>query len=207
MTDPYVINLDKRTDRWADLEREWKGVFKLTRVPAVEESPGWVGCALSHIKICEEAKARGDPYVLAWEDDCRPRNRHPRAVRALWEEVLPKLMQHRDQWDIVLGATSGAYKGAVKNRGLSTPNVTVYDLPHGFTAHWILYNESSYDKMIAWKTVRDPQIDVYMYHHLRIKVVMPFLAEQSSGFSDIESSNVDYQHMFERTEEQLKNIK
>jgi hypothetical protein len=207
MSQPYVINLDKRTDRWADLERAWKGVFKLTRVPAVEASPGWVGCALSQIKVCEEAKARGDPFVLLWEDDCIPRNRHPRAIKALWDEVLPKLAENRDQWDIVLGATSAAYKGATRNPRLSTPNVTVYDLPHGFTAHWILYNESSYDKMIEWKTVRDPQIDVYMYNQLRIKVVMPFLAEQAAGFSDIESSDVDYQHMFQRTEEQLKNIR
>ena len=186
MTDPYVINLEKRTDRWAELERIWKGTFKLTRLPAVEASPGWVGCALSHIKACEEAKER--------------------AIRALWDEILPKLVEHRDQWDIVLGATSAAYKGATRNPLLSTPNVTVYNLPHGFTAHWILYSESSYDKMIAWKTVRDPQIDVYMYNHLRIKVIMPFLAEQASGFSDIESLDVNYQHMFERTEEQLKNI-
>jgi len=207
MSDPYVINLDKRTDRWVDLECAWKGVFNLTRVPAVEASPGWVGCALSHIKICEDAKARGDPFVLVWEDDCRPRNRHSRAIKALWDEVLPKLAENRDQWDIVLGATSAAYKGATRNPRLSTPNVTVYDLPHGFTAHWILYNESSYDKMIEWKTVRDPQIDVYMYNQLRIKVVMPFLAEQAAGFSDIESSDVDYQHMFQRTEEQLKNIR
>ena len=131
MADPYVINLDKRTDRWTELERAWKGVFNLTRTHAVEASPGWVGCALSHIKICEDAKARGDPFILVWEDDCRPRNRHPRAVKALWEEVLPKLVQHRDQWDIVLGATSAAYKGATRNPRLSTPNVSVYDLPHG----------------------------------------------------------------------------
>ena len=206
MANPYVINLDSRTDRWDTIQREWKNAFQLTRVSAVKESPGWVGCALSHIKVCEEAKARGDPFVLAWEDDCTPRNRHPRAIKALWDEVLPTLTQHRDKWDIVLGATSAAYKGATWNRLLSTPNVKVYDLPHGFTAHWILYNDSSYDKMIDWTTVRDPQIDVYMYQHFHIKVVMPFLAEQTSGFSDIESSDVDYQHMFRRTEEQLKNI-
>jgi hypothetical protein len=206
MTDPYVINLEKRTDRWTDLEREWKGVFKLTRVPAVETSPGGVGCTLSHIKICEEAKARGDLYVLAWEDDCTPRNRHPRAIKALWEEVLPKLVQHRDQWDIVLGATSAAYKGATRNPLLSTPNVTVYDLPHGFTTHWTLYNESSYDKMIEWKAVREPQNDVYMFQHFRIKVVMPFLAEQRPSYSNLVNEETNYHHMFERTEEQLKNI-
>jgi hypothetical protein len=206
MTDPYVINLEKRTDRWTDLEREWKGVFKLTRVPAVETSPGGVGCTLSHIKICEEAKARGDLYVLAWEDDCTPRNRHPRAIKALWEEVLPKLVQHRDQWDIVLGATSAAYKGATRNPLLSTPNVTVYDLPHGFTAHWILYNESSYDKMIEWKAVREPQNDVYMFQHFRIKVVMPFLAEQRPSYSNLVNEETNYHEMFERTEQQLKNI-
>ena len=206
MADPYVINLDRRTDRWTELEGEWKGVFKLTRVSAVETSPGGVGCTLSHIKVCEEAKARGDPYVLVWEDDCTPRNRHPRAIKALWDEVLPTLAKHRDKWDIILGATSAAYKGATRNPLLSTPNVTVYDLPHGFTTHWTMYNESSYDKMIEWKAVREPQNDVYMFQHFRIKVVMPFLAEQRPSYSDLVNEDTNYHHMFERTEEQLKNI-
>jgi len=200
MANPYVINLDSRPDRWEHMQVAWKGAFELTRVSAVQETPGWVGCALSHIKIVEDAKQRGDPMVLVWEDDCIPRNRHPRAVKELWNEISYKLSCCRDQWDVVLGATSAAYKGATYNQPLSTRNMEVYDLPHGFTTHWTLYNSSAYDRMIEWKTLRDPQIDVYLFKTFRVKVVVPFLAEQNTGYSDIESQQVDYHDMFDRTE-------
>lgn len=200
MTNPYVINLDSRPDRWQTLQNNWKGAFQLTRSPAVQASPGWVGCALSHIQIIEEAKARGDPYVLIWEDDCQHRNRHPLAIRELWNEILYKLSLNTEHWDVVLGATSAVWKGATYNPGLSTQHVKIYDIPHGFTTHWILYNASTYDRMIQWKDVRDPQIDVYLFKMFRVKVMTPFLAEQASGFSDIESRDVNYNEMFDRAE-------
>jgi len=200
MANPYVINLDSRPDRWAALQHAWKGAFNLTRVPAVQETPGWIGCALSHVKIIKDAKARGDPYVLVWEDDCIPMNRHPRATKELWNEVLYKLSLCRDKWDIALGATSAVYKGGTYNPELSTQHVKVFDIPHGFTTHWILYNSSAYDRMIEWETVRSPQIDVYLFNIFGVKVVTPFLAGQMPGFSDIESQQVDYRDMFDRTE-------
>jgi hypothetical protein len=204
MSNPYVINLDRRTDRWQQLQQEWKGAFQLTRISAVETSPGGVGCTLSHIKICEEAKARGDPYVLVWEDDCSPRKRDPRTIRALWEEVLGKLVQHRDQWDIVLGATSEAPLGATKNPILTTPNVTVFDLPQGFTTHWTFYNNTCYDKMIEWKAVRQPQNDVYIFQNFRVKVTLPFLAEQKSGFSDLVNNQTNYTQFFDAAERKIE---
>lgn len=206
MAEPYVINLDSRPDRWNTLQSAWRGVFDVKRVSAVEAKPGWVGCALSHIKIIEEAKARGDPSVLVWEDDCTPRNRHPRAIKELWNEVSYKLSLCRDQWDVVLGATSAVHGGSTFNPGLSTQHVQVYDLPHGFTTHWILYNSSSYDRMIEWKVARDIQIDVYLFNKFRVKVVLPFLAEQAPGFSDIESKETNYAEMFNRTENSIKPV-
>lgn len=200
MASPYVINLDARPDRWNALQTAWKGAFNLKRVSATHANPGWVGCALSHIHIIEAAKGRGDPSVLVWEDDCKPRNRHPRAIKELWNEVSYKLSLYPDQWDIVLGATSAAHKGATFNPLLSTQHVKVYDLPHGFTTHWVLYNASSYDRMIEWKKTSEPQIDVYMFNKFRVKVVMPFLAEQFPGFSDIETRETNYGQMFERAE-------
>jgi GR25 family glycosyltransferase involved in LPS biosynthesis len=205
MSNPYVINLDERTDRWEQLQKEWKGVFNLTRVSAVKETPGWKGCALSHIKIIQEAKDRGDPYVLVWEDDCVPRNRHPIAVKELWNEVLYKLSLHRDKWDIVLGATSRAVKGGTYNSSLSTKHVRVYDLPHGFTTHWTLYNSSCYDRMLEYKNTLDVEIDVFMFQKFNVKVVIPFLAQQRESYSDIESRLTNYTSWFDEAETRLAN--
>jgi len=200
MSNPYVINLDSRPDRWETINQVWNGAFELTKVPAVSESPGWIGCGLSHVRIIEDAKQRGDPYVLVWEDDCMPFRRIPSQVRTLWNEVLYKLSLCRDKWDVVTGGTTSVQKGAFFNQELSTKNVSVYDLPHGLTTHWILYNSSAYDRMIEWKTLRTPQIDVYLFNVFRVKVVVPFLAEQNTGYSDIESRQVNYHDMFHRTE-------
>ncbi|NBR15572.1 MAG: glycosyltransferase family 25 protein [Crocinitomicaceae bacterium] len=204
MTNPYVINLDERTDRWEQIQKEWKGYFNLTRVSAVRETPGWKGCSLSHIKIIEEAKSRGDPYVLIWEDDCIPR-KHPKVVRELWDEILCKLSHFRDRWDIVLGATSRAYRGATHNPTLSSQRVKIYDLPHGFTTHWTLYNSSCYDKMIEYKNTLQCEIDVFMYQTCNVKVVIPFLAQQRKGYSDIECLERDYSEWFDDTENKLLN--
>jgi len=204
MANPYVINLESRPDRWKSINRDWNGVFTFTKVPAVSASPGWIGCGLSHVKAVEEAKARGDPYVLVWEDDCTPFHHTPAQVRDLWNEVLYKLSIHKDQWDIVTGGTTVVDQGATFNQGLSTRNVKVYDLPFGFTTHWVLYNSSAYDKMIEWKNIQSPQIDVYIYQQFRVKVVIPFLAAQASGYSNIQGGVLNYNDLFVAAERQFR---
>lgn len=204
MANPYVINLDSRPDRWESINRDWNGAFSLTKVSAVEVSPGWVGCGLSHVKAVEEAKLRGDPYVLVWEDDCTPYKHSPGQIRYLWNEVLYKLSLHKEKWDIVIGATTIVEHGATYNQTLSTQNVNVYDLPFGFTAHWILYNSSAYDKMIEWKNIKGPEIDVYIYQHFRVKVILPFLAGQAEGYSNIERKILNYNHLFVKAEKKFQ---
>jgi hypothetical protein len=198
----YVINLDSRTDRWDQIRKDWKNAFPLERVPAVEATPGWKGCSLSHIKVVEEAKARGEPYVLVWEDDCVPRNRHPVAIRAMWNEVMAKLAANQDKWDVVLGGATWANGTTVsENSELTTHHMRVFNLPRGFTTHWTLWNVNSvFDRLMAYKEVLDVQIDVFMYHQFRVKVVVPFLAEQRQGYSDIEGRAIDYSKMFDFAE-------
>ena len=204
MASPYVINLDSRPDRWVALSRDWKGVFPLSRVSAVSASPGWLGCGLSHVKAIEEAKLRGDPYVLVWEDDCTTFNHTPTQVRDLWNEVLYKLSIYKNEWDIVSGGTTNADRGSTFNQTLSTRYVNVYDLPFGFTTHWVLYNSSSYDRMIAWKNIQAPQIDVYIYQQFRVKVVLPFLGVQADGYSNIQEGKVQYNYLFRTAEKTFR---
>jgi hypothetical protein len=52
------------------------------------------------------------------------------------------------------------------------------------------------------ETLHEP-IDVFMYKEFRVKVVLPFLAEQRESYSDIEGHNASYGWMFDTTEKDL----
>jgi hypothetical protein len=209
MTTPYVINLDRSPERWQKIQQEWKGAFPLQRLPAVEASPGWVGCGLSHVKAVEEAKARGDPWVLVWEDDCIPRKRNGEGgnvhvIRRLWDTVMSQLARYPRKWDIVLGATSRVLETPQRDNELSSNLVSVYRLPRGFTTHWTLYNAAIYDSIIQWKETCPSPIDVYMYEKARIYVTVPFMAEQRPGYSLIENVQTNYEDAFRTAELQFR---
>lgn len=206
MSKVYVINLDKSTDRWEKLQKTWNGVFDLERVSAVEASPGWIGCILSHVKAIEQAKARGDPYVLVWEDDCIPKSsRNPRLIKTLWDEILPNLIKHTNKWDVIIGGSTAIYQAEpTLDRDLSTPNVKVFRLPRGATTHWTFYNASSYDKIIEWKNgAKTRAIDEHMYDCARVFITAPFMAEQEECYSFLQQKITNYSANFDKTEKYL----
>lgn len=71
MIDLYVINLDKRSDRWEKINHIFKN-FNLVRVSAVEHNEGYIGCFMSHQKCLRYAKEHNMDYIIVLEDDCIP---------------------------------------------------------------------------------------------------------------------------------------
>lgn len=66
----FYINLDRRTDRRAEVEAEFRKLgLNVERFPAIERNPGIVGCGLSHLAVLKMAKERGYKNVLIFEDD------------------------------------------------------------------------------------------------------------------------------------------
>jgi len=144
-----------------------------------------------------------------WEDDCIPRIRNgehtsPHVVKQMWNSTLSKLSQHMDRWDIVLGATSRIFDKPVSDPVLSTKLSKMYRINKGFCTHWILYNASIYDRMIAWKSETAIQIDIYIYSIARVFVTLPFIAEQNPGYSFIENNNENYNTLFNNAERDLR---
>jgi len=66
----FYINLDRRKDRREEFTREAAALgFPVERFPAIERSPGILGCGLSHLAVLKLAKERQLPAVLIFEDD------------------------------------------------------------------------------------------------------------------------------------------
>jgi hypothetical protein len=73
------------------------------------------------------------------------------------------------------------------------------------TAHFCLYNRNSYNKIIeALESAEVPIDEVYRTDPaLRLFCTVPHLAKQRPGKSDIESTETNYTHMFDRANEEL----
>jgi GR25 family glycosyltransferase involved in LPS biosynthesis len=97
MKDTYVwcINLDRRTDKWHDVQREFNrvGIDKVMRFMAYDTKPGWKGCATSHLGVMEKVKY--DPMGIVFEDDVRFLTNDP--CRAINKAML----QLPDDWDML----------------------------------------------------------------------------------------------------------
>ena len=93
------INLDKRTDRLEHVREQLLLIGKTgERFKAIELKNGLIGCALSHIKCLELAKARGWDHVFICEDDIMFNN--PK----LFLQQLSKFFKSGLVWDVVLVA-------------------------------------------------------------------------------------------------------
>ena len=193
-----VINLDDRPKRWAEVKESFKGWPNLERVSAVKESPGWKGCAKSHVKCLKIAKDRGYPWVLVLEDDCEVK---PDSF-GRFHELLPVLWSKRAEWDVFLGGCTQI--NIIRQVERSPPIFKV----QGQTTHFCLYNSNVYDTIIGqYEVIGDTntlQIDLYYKKYLRLFCTTPHLALQRPGTSDIEDEDVDYRKYFMNAEAILK---
>jgi GR25 family glycosyltransferase involved in LPS biosynthesis len=66
----FYINLDHRTDRKEEIERDLTSMdLPFERFSAIKTTPGAIGCGQSHLAVLKEAKKRGYANVLIFEDD------------------------------------------------------------------------------------------------------------------------------------------
>jgi len=66
----FYINLDRRTDRRIEAEKEFADMgLMVERFQAIEYTPTAIGCNLSHLAVLKLARERGYPSVMIFEDD------------------------------------------------------------------------------------------------------------------------------------------
>jgi len=199
-----VINLDKRKDRWDEVQQEFKSwTPRVERVSAIQYSPGWKGCTLSHRKVIEIAKERHYPWVLIIEDDCMLTENAQERFKAL----LPYLWKHQEHWDVFLGGATSIT--SVDQPKLVAKNPLLFKVK-GFTTAFCLIHRKAYNRILHHMP-SDPEkmteaVDTWYRNNLRLWVTLPFIAIQRPSKSDIENKNEDYTHMFKDAETVLYDV-
>ena len=196
----FVINLDKRPDRWSDIQVEFKD-WNIERLSATEFNPGWKGTTLSHIRCMELAKKRNYDWVVILEDDCvlteDASNR--------FKNLLPVLWNRRSEWDVFMGGVS-LYLGVPWNTMSNDPRL--YEVKSTGTCFTFLHKDSYIS--ILNRIPKDPSemhdqgtdcIDTwYRFNNVRVWTTAPFLTLQKPSFSDLSNKFADSDELYKKSE-------
>ena len=194
--DALVINLDERTDRWEQINKDFaNSSFRLTRYPGIlitdpeisRKDRGYIGVARTHIEIVKMCKAKGQKTVLILEDDCKPEPNWEKN----WYKIRDYLDSNLNKWEVFNGAVCGIEK---MNRVvvLEQNNIYLLNTVGGCFCHWLYLNvDAAYDKLLAWEDNKK-EIDLYYTYHFNHYTAYPLLAEQHSGYSNIGEREKDW---------------
>lgn len=207
----FVINLDKRTDRWNTFQENFKDTgINIKRVDAIKHETGWMGCALSHIKAIKEAKTQGLASVLIMEDDVIPTSE----FKIYWPKIRKWLDNHKDKWDFFSGGNSYyAFNPKLENDIKSLcklDGIHIYKSPIlSFQCYYL--NSSVYDTFInlessIFNSGWNP-IDFWPNNqHMKTISCTPFLTRQLNDFSNIENTVRNYDTQYNTSEKLIATI-
>jgi GR25 family glycosyltransferase involved in LPS biosynthesis len=193
------INLDHRVDRkdYVLGQLATIGVMNPERFPAIKMTAGNVGCALSHIRCIEMAKARGWPQVLICEDDITFMD------ASVFMTSLGQFLESEISWDVlVLGGNNCPPFSIISDYYVRVHNIQT-------TTGYIVKKEY-YDVLLAnfkeglANLLREPEkkklfsIDIWWKHLQQTDrwfLLTPLTVVQAYDFSDIEGKMTDYRRM------------
>lgn len=193
------INLDHRVDRkdYVLGQLATIGVMNPERFPAIKMTAGNVGCALSHIRCIEMAKARDWPQVLICEDDITFMD------AGVFINSLGQFLESEDSWDVlVLGGNNCPPFSIISDYYVRVHNIQT-------TTGYIVKKEY-YDVLLAnfkeglVNLLREPEkkklfsIDIWwkqLQQTDRWFLLTPLTVVQAYDFSDIEGKMTDYRRM------------
>ncbi len=184
MIDLYVINLDKRKDRWEHIIKTFNiPDINLIRVQAVESEnkKGWIGCFESHKKCIRIAKEQGLKNIMVIEDDCLPLDTDINIFKSRLVTIKNYLDTH-DDWNIYLGGTA-TFGPPDYDRIIKYENETFVEFSRAYMTHMIAYNSNCYDLYLDYQITKP--VDEFWFGKIKAIVSVPFLATQLEGFSDI----------------------
>lgn len=180
----FVINLEKRSDRLANIQKNFKEApFQLVRFNAVVAYPPQQGCARSFVNLVRMAKEKNLSTVLLFEDDNIP---EPNCFKN-WSIIKNYLDKNMDKWEIFNGGLHGL--SGIQNVISLENGISLIKSNGGYMNNWIYINSSAYDKILDWEQKGKPLIDLWFSGgSFNYWCCYPLLGVQENGFSDIDKS-------------------
>jgi hypothetical protein len=200
MNSAYVINLDRRADRWARAQAVWSPWFKLERFPASDyrHAPA-LGCKMSHLTLATRM-LEDQEMVIVLEDDAIP-------TPAFKEIGLQCIEQAREAFIGFDYCNCGPFLSVGKEQATlrAIPQMPLWlHSDYSRQTHFVLYNRDSLPLLRASLDSRLP-LDIYLGTHAKRQFVpIRLLATQAQGPSDIGQSPKNQKHWYELSERMLE---
>lgn len=194
----YYINLDKRTDRKADILSELHKMNinpnKIKRISGVITKMGCLGCSQAHLNCLKDFKLNNYQTCLIIEDDFIFKHNKQKTY-----ELLFNFWDSNTMWDVVM------FSGNIIKYQQEKPNL--YKVNDGQTTSGYMVNKHFVDTLINNYTIGIQELSKYNkpqhnycldIHWKKLQpsskwyIIYPKLGYQRAGYSDIEKRNVDY---------------
>lgn len=173
----YCINLDRRADRWEYAQDVLDDMgWEVERFSAVDEKPGWKGCAKSHIGVINQAIGEGHKAFMVLEDD----------VMFLWKEkhIWDCMQELPEDWDLL-------YLGASPQQPQKQYSPHLYEAKNCITTHAMIWHNREYGALqyLLYHQDEIGKIDVFLADEIQSRfncfLAYPLLCTQVSNDSDI----------------------
>lgn len=193
----FYINLDKRLDRREHFENI-SPIFKnIKRFPAIEYSPGYIGCAMSHIAVLKKGLDIEGEYIFIFEDDFMILNMDN------FNHFLNDFKVAVFNWDIIVltprGITIHKKSSEKFKRIFDNQTCTGYIIKKKFIPILIQNLEESLQNLLNGESYMIYGIDQY-WKKLQLKYKFYYYSSifggQLPGWSNIENRMVNYNERF-----------
>lgn len=200
MNKAFVINLDTHPEIFEEVQQELSPYgIECERFVVTRDSNKQIGCTMTHLELIAQAKEKKWPYLMIIEDDCTARE----AMKE-WPAISEFLRQEKKRWDLFLGGALYVHPKKLQTRFKTTSiSLEMIECLHAVTAHFIIYNESSYNRLLEWNNLSEvpekrPILDHFFEKcHFKIWVTSPALAWQKPHH------NADFTALFHHVENKL----
>ena len=202
MNKAFVINLDSAEKEFQEVQQAFLPFgIECERFVVTPDGNKQIGCTITHLELIAHAKKKGWPYLIVIEDDCTARE----ALQE-WPAISRYLFNNRDRWDIFLGGVLYVQPKKLYldfKKETSAP-LEMIECSHAVTAHFIIYNQSSYDRLLQWYKLPEPpeqrpNIDnLFEQYQLKVWTTSPGIAWQKPR------PQSDWTAQFEHAENKLR---